>query len=174
MMNNKNVIAFRNGLLSLTLLMGATFAQAADSKMAAGKDTKMAAAPVAKMKPADTKEMDKRKAENVKFFKENSKLSIEHLEKMRANNIKNTNVMFDRMVANQKEFDKMNEESMKGKAPSQEKFKAKGEEFKKENDKAQAELQAQSKVVEEKFQAMMKKRQEEMSKINQAPLAPAK
>ncbi len=110
--------------------------------------------------------VDATKTAMIENNKENARLLIEHTEKMRTLSINNANEMYNRIVKGHKELQKINEDVINGlgKPLTDEQFKAREEQMKIVQEKAQAEFLALSKAEEENFQAMMKKRQEEAIK----------
>lgn len=113
------------------------------------------------------------KDEQLKFNKETSQLRMKHIDELRKMTLKNVNTIYDRQVANQKELDRLSEESIKKNTNGVE-VVAKSQEFTADLQKLQQQLDGQVKAQADKFQAMMTKRQEQLTARLAAPVPPAR
>lgn len=146
-----------NLILSLVLGLAVTNANATT----AAKAVKKVSPVVKKTATADIKKNEVVNPELIKFNKENARLTIAHLEMMRAKNIKNVNFQFDTMIANQKEIQKASDSALNGgKVLTRDDFEILNSGLKKKHELAQEKFMETNKAEDDKFKAMMDKRQD--------------
>ena len=102
--------------------------------------------------------------EMVRMDQETSKMSLEHIEKLRQMSLKNTNTLYDKIAADQKMLEKMRHDNIRSGKDGTEVI-AKSQQSQKEIAKLGEELGSQIQAEELKFQKVMAKRQAEVQEF---------
>lgn len=169
------------GLISLSVCFGSAMAQEAKSQSTSENKPQIPNRSLPQVQQAlnetarapASQYLEQVKDEQLRFNKETSQLRMKHIEELRNMTLKNVNTLYDRQVANQKVLDRLSEESVKKNTNGVE-VVAKSQEFIAETQKLQQKLDAQVKAKADNFQAMMTKRQEQLTARLATPVPPAR
>lgn len=140
--------------LSLTLISSAVMASPSNAATVTSKQVQQ----------APNFDPKKFREEMVRMDQETSKMSLEHIEKLRQMSLKNTNTLYDKIAADQKMLEKMRHENIRSGKDGADVI-AKSLQSQKEIAKLGEELGSQIQAEELKFQKVMAKRQTEVQEF---------